>query len=307
MSTCRSLRSRLLVVATLGAVLVVLAAAAVAAGAGRDRGGPFASPAPAALDLRYGPRPAQTLDVHVPSVTAVAARRSDSSAAPPTRPAVLLVHGGGWFAGDKSRLTPTAQALAAAGFVVFNVNYTLARRGGRPSFPLQLDELRAALAWTEANAAGYGADRRRIAALGTSAGGNLAALLATTAVPSAAPGAGRLRALVTWSAPLDLTRLPAGDLRRLAATFTGCPRLACTARVKAASPLAHVTSLTPPTLLVNARRELVPLRQAARMADALAHADVAHRLLAVPGTLHGRELAPYALERSLRFLRRHMR
>lgn len=241
-----------------------------------------------AADLRYGPRPVQTLDVHVPPAPV-----------PPSRPAVLLVHGGGWFAGDKSHLTPVAQQLAASGFVVFNANYTLATRE-RSGFPRQLADLRTALDWVEANAGRFGADPSRIGALGSSAGGNLAALLATTGP------AGRVRALVTWSAPLDLTTLPAGQLRGLAATFTGCPRLACRGRLAAASPLSHVSPSSPPMLLVNARRELVPLRQAERMEDALAAAGVGQRLLVVPGALHGRELAPHALAPTIGFLQRRL-
>ncbi len=264
-----------------------------------------AGPAVAAMhaDLRYGPRPAQTLDVHVPP--AVSASRVRAAlpwlvpTSPAPHPAVLLVHGGGWFAGDKSRLTPVAQQLAASGFVVFNVNYTLASRE-RPGIPLQLADLRAALAWVEANAARFGADPRRVGARGSSAGGNLAALLATTSRP------GRLRAVATWSAPLDLTALPPGQLRGLAATFTGCPRLACPERLATASPVTHVSPLSPPTLLVNARRELVPLRQAERMADALARVGVAQRLLVVPGGLHGRELAPWALAPTIAFLQRRL-
>jgi len=245
-----------------------------------------AAPAiPMASDVRYGPHPAQRLDVVTPPTGPFEA----------TRPAVLLVHGGGWFAGDKRRTTPLAQTLAAAGFVVFNVDYTLATRT-RPGFPLQLGELRAALAWIAANADRFGADPRRLGALGTSAGGNLAALLATTAPP------GSLRALVTWSAPLELTALAPGQLRGLAAVYTGCPRAGCP-RAVAASPLFHVTPSMPPALLVNARRELVPAPQALRMAEALDAAGVPRQLLLVPGSLHSRELAPAATAPTVAVLR----
>lgn len=269
-------------------LLALACAAAGLLGAGASAG--TAAAAPVEHDVRYGPRPAQTLDIHVPPQ--LAARR----------PAVLLVHGGGWITGDKSRLTPLAGALAESGFVVFNVNYTLASHE-RPGSRVQLADLRAALGWAEDNAASFGADRRRIGALGTSAGGHLAALLATTAGPRTAPGAGALRTVATWSAPLDLATLRPGQLRRLAVTFAGCQRLACGGRLGIASPLAHVSPSSPPMLLVNARRELVPWRQAARMADALALDGVAHELLVVPGALHGRALAPYALAPTISFLR----
>jgi len=310
------------------AALCGLVATSAVAGAGerpapRAPEGAAERPAPAApeaaaeqpplavLHERYGPRPAQTADVHLPPA---AARRSGGA------PAVLLVHGGGWFAGDKRRMTPVAAALAAAGFVVVNVNYTLATPE-RPGFPVQLRDLRRALAWATAAAPRLGADPRRIGALGSSAGGTLAALLAVdarepavgsatagargAALPrgGAATGAPRLRAVATWSAPLDLATLPPGQLRALATRFVGCPRLACRARLAAASPLRGVTPQTPPTLLVNARRELVPAQQARATAAALAQAGVAHQLLLVPGAAHGRELAPQALAPTIAFLR----
>lgn len=119
-------------------------------------------------DVAYGAAPAQRLDVHRVVGDAIDAEGR--------APAVLLVHGGGWFAGDKRRLASTAAALARAGFVVFNANYTLATRG-RPGFPTQLDELRQAIAWIRTHGARYGADPARLGVVGTSAGGTLAALL----------------------------------------------------------------------------------------------------------------------------------
>lgn len=243
----------------------------------------------ALLDVRYGPAPDHVLDVHAPAPAAGA------------RPALLLIHGGGWFAGDKSRLTPLARTLATRGFVVFNANYTLAAPG-RPGFPTQVADVRAALGWVAANAARYGGDRLRIGVLGTSAGGTLAALLATSA-PARLARRVPIRAVATWSAPFDLTTLPPGQLRQLAAIFTGCRRASCPQRA-AASPLRHVTPAAPPTLIVNGRRELVPLRQARRMADALAARGVPQRLVVVPGALHGRELTPHALGPTVAFLRR---
>lgn len=283
-----SVRLLLLVAALSG----LIATSALAGAGDRPAAAPFsaavrdaadAAPAVRVLHERYGPRAAQTADVHLPPAGVTGAA-----------PAVLLVHGGGWFAGDKRRMTPVAEALAAAGFVVVNVNYTLATPE-RPGFPVQLRDLRRALAWTAAEAPRLGADPQRIGALGSSAGGNLAALLANEQ-----PG---LRALATWSAPLDLATLPGGQLRGLAARFTGCPRLACRVRVAAASPLHGVSERTPPTLLVNARRELVPAQQARARAAALAQAGVPHQLLLVPGAAHGRELAPQALAPTIAFLR----
>lgn len=264
-----------------------------------------ASAAPAAsaaarYDVPYGALPGQRLDVHAPAPSPRERRRLSFA----LRPAVVLVHGGGWAHGDKRRMTPVAMALARAGFVAFNVNYGLAR-AWLPGFPRQLRDLRRAVRWIRAGAARYRVDPRRIGVLGSSAGAHLAALLATTGQGPLTAGA-RVAALATWSAPFDLAALPSrwqgGIVDVLLSCYGPCP-----GRRAAASPLRHVSADDPPALLVNARHELVPAIQALRMADALAANGVPRRLLLLDGTLHGRELAPFALESSIAFLRRELR
>lgn len=236
-------------------------------------------------DVPYlGPR-GPLLDVHRP-------------AGPGRRATVVVVHGGAWSAGDKAAIGHVARAVAAAGMVAVNVNYTLAGPG-RPGHPRQADELAAAIGWVRANARRIGVDRRRIGALGSSAGGHLAALVATT-------GAARLKAVVTWSAPFDLA---AERLRRRLRTkiagYLGCA--ACPRRAAAASPLTHAGGGDPPLLIVNSRRELIPTDQARRMAARLRLGGVARQLLLVPGRLHAPHYSPAVLGTSLDFLARRLR
>ncbi len=110
---------------------------------------------------------------------------------------VVLIHGGGWQNGDKSLYASFGATLARLGWAAFAVNYRLAPRA---HFPAGLSDVRHAVAWIRAHAARFGIDPRRIAALGDSAGGNLAALVATAgrgslerAPASALPSHGRPR------------------------------------------------------------------------------------------------------------------
>lgn len=117
------------------------------------------------------------------------------------RPGVLLIHGGAWTSGDKRNMSDHARELAQAGYVVVNINYRLAPAC---KYPAQIDDCRRALAWMDSVAAQYHIDPQRLAVYGYSAGGHLAALLAT----DRAADAPRLKAAVVGGAPCDLSFIP---------------------------------------------------------------------------------------------------
>ena len=271
----------------LGAVVLVAAFGASAAGA---RGASLRVLA----DVEYaGPR-GPTLDAYY---------RPDSERA---RAAVLVVHGGSWQRGDKRRMTGVSRQLANAGFAVFNVNYTLAREG-RPGFPGQMRELRAAVRWVRARAGRLRVDPRRIGAFGSSAGGHLVGLLATRAEGSL-QGGHRVRAAAVWSAPLALDRLrPGAALGQAAHRLVGCDGGDCSERLTEASPVTYVSDDDPDMLIVASTREVVPFGQATRMAAHLAEADVPHRLRAVAGHRHGMDLAAEMIGPTIAFLSERLR
>src|SRR5205823_2581810 len=157
-------------------------------------------------------------------------------------PAVLLIYGGGWRQGDKADWAPEGERLAAAGLAAFAVNYRLAPPGGTWHALAPLEDVRSAVTWLRANAATYGFDQTKVAALGASAGGQLALLLGTTGQA----GQDRVEAAVTWSGPTQLRALAAAQASGNVANYVGCAPDDCPELYELLSPLAHVDASTAP-------------------------------------------------------------
>ncbi len=143
----------------------------------------------------YGPHGHDnTLDVYKP--TSAAARKATAS------PVVVLVHGGGWIAGDRAHFADAAHQFAKAGYVAVSVNYRLA---GVAAWPAQRNDVRAAIDWVREHATTLKLDPDRLVVVGSSAGGEIAASVLTQG-----RGSRLADGLVTLSSPLDLARVGPG-------------------------------------------------------------------------------------------------
>ena len=97
------------------------------------------------------------------------------------RPVVVFIHGGSWNSGNKNLYSFIGRRLAKAGqeagaVVAVVINYRLAPA---VEVPAMADDCARAVLWTKQHIADYGGDPDRIFVMGHSAGGGLAALLAT--------------------------------------------------------------------------------------------------------------------------------
>lgn len=219
------------------------------------------------------------------------ARPRDASSSP----AVILIHGGAWRLGEKAHVRSMALALAARGYAGVALDYRLADAPERV-FPAAVADARCAVRWLRAHAAEHAIDPDRIGALGFSAGGHLAALLATApdaqgldqscATANVSP---RIQAAVAWFAPFDLRR-PTGSRAtdRAISQFLGAEPAVDAERATLASPIAHVDVSDPPMLLVHGTDDrVVDIRESRRMRSALRAARVAVTLVELEGAGHG--------------------
>lgn len=202
----------------------------------------------------------------------------DETSAKP-RPAIILIHGGGWSAFDKSTMRGMGGFLSRSGFVAFAVDYRLFK-AGENRWPAQLDDVQRAVRWVRANAAKYGVDPGHIGAFGHSAGAQLAALLGMEDTRdntdlALAKYSSRVQAVVDVSGPSDFTRDhdPDGDAfftAFLGASFSQKPEL-----WRDASPVFHVAKNDAPFLIVHGTQDQdVPIAQAQELNDKLKAAGV---------------------------------
>lgn len=239
---------------------------------------------PVENDVVYGEAGGQKLllDVYQPTVEGK------------NRPAIILVHGGGWSGGDKKEFADLGKGLAGQGYVAFSIDYRLATAEAN-KYPAQLDDTQRAVRWIRANADKYGVDPKRLGAVGDSAGGHLVALLGTRDTRdnsdlALAHYSSRVQCVVDMFGPTDFTAQeplsPVG--MSILVNFLGKTPQAAPDLYRAASPINYVDKTSAPFLIFHGTADpLVPIAQSQRLYDALRKAGVEATFVKFEGEGHG--------------------
>jgi acetyl esterase/lipase len=200
-------------------------------------------------------------------------------------PAAVLVHGGGWVAGDKQQyINYIFEPLSKAGFAWFSINYRLAPRY---QFPAPADDIEQAIRFVKAHADEYGIDPKRIALIGESAGGHLVSYVGARNQPGS-----RVAAVVSLygihdfiSAAMEWKPFPHEVLDLLGVKQINAETAPLLIK---ASPVVYVSKDMPPFLLIHGSKdEDVPYDQSLEMCSRMKQLGARCHLITIPGAPHG--------------------
>jgi len=203
-------------------------------------------------------------------------------------PAIVFFFGGGWTAGSPTQFEPQSRHLAGRGMIAIVADYRVkSRQDAKPADCVS--DAKACVRWVRANAARLGIDPERIAVGGGSAGGHLAAAVATL------PGLDTAKddksvsclpnALVLFNPATVLTTFPGLDLKGFGA---GLDKEKFGCEPTEISPLHHVKKGTPPTIIFHGKADTtVPYATVEKFAEVMKAAGNRCDLVGYEGQPHG--------------------
>ncbi len=194
---------------------------------------------------------------------------------------MIVIHGGSWSAGERNDFPKWNKWLPREGYTVFDVDYRLAP----PNYLTATGDVKCAVRWVKSHAAEFKVSPQRVALLGRSAGAHLALLAAYSAEDTRLPASCQnenqdetVRAVVSFYAPVDLIwdyDNPANESvingkATLSRFVGGSPYDAAEMRERyvLASPVAHVSAQTSPTLLIHGGHDQLVRVENMQMLDA---------------------------------------
>lgn len=225
------------------------------------------------IDVSYGADVKQKMDIYLP------ASRTNSTRT------IVIVHGGGWTAGDKADFTSYINEFKKLlpGYAYANVNYRLATIVDN-YFPTQENDIKSAIEFLINKSGEYSISKDFIF-IGISAGAQLSLLQGYKHADVVKP-----LGLVSYFGPTDLEKLYLNTentvppvIKNIAnSTLQDNPNI-----FFESSPINYVTAGSAPTLLLHGDKDnLVPLEQAVLLRDKLKALGVKQNLVIYPGQGH---------------------
>jgi acetyl esterase/lipase len=202
------------------------------------------------------------------------------------RPAMIVIHGGGWRHGAKEDMLQTfCLPLLEHGFVVANVDYRLTPVAPAPA---AVSDVLAAAKWLHDRAADYKIDPKRIMALGNSAGGHLALMLGMAPASADLGPTTKIAAVINFFGITDVADQLQGPNQRDYATEWIPDQPSRMELAKRLSPITYVRKDAPPILTIHGDADTtVPYSQAVQLTTALKKAGAKTELITISGGQHG--------------------
>ncbi|MFW0739339.1 alpha/beta hydrolase fold domain-containing protein [Flavobacterium sp. T12S277] len=169
-------------------------------------------------------------------------------------PGVILIHGGGWKSGNKKQLQVLGQAISAKGYSCFAIEYRLSPEA---KYPQAIYDVKNAIKFVKDNAKKFHVDPDKIAILGCSSGGQMAALIGTTNENLAfedprnrSVSSSKVQAIVDVDGILAFKH-PESEEREMAAFWLNGTYQENPENWEQAAALRHTDKNTPPILFIN--------------------------------------------------------
>ncbi|MDA6070372.1 alpha/beta hydrolase [Flavobacterium sp. AC] len=169
-------------------------------------------------------------------------------------PGVILIHGGGWRSGNKDQMQVLAQEITSKGYSCFAIEYRLSLEA---KYPQGIYDVKNAIKFIKDNAKKFNVDPNKIAVLGCSSGGQMAALIGTTNEDLAfedlqhkSKSSSKVQAIIDVDGILAFKH-PESEEGQMAAFWLSGTYDENPENWKQASALNHANKNTPPTLFIN--------------------------------------------------------
>ncbi|MCS7023917.1 MAG: alpha/beta hydrolase [Bryobacteraceae bacterium] len=202
------------------------------------------------------------------------------------RPAMIVIHGGGWVGGSKEAVYENfVRRYLEKGFVVANVEYRLAKAAPAPA---AVEDVIRAANWFSERAAKWNVDRRRIAVTGGSAGGHLALMVGMVTKAAGLGKPPKVAAVINFYGITDVAdQLSGPNMRQYAVTWIPDQpgRIELARRL---SPLTYVRRDVPPVLTIHGDAdETVPYEHGVQLTKMLVDSGARAEMISVPQGGHG--------------------
>ncbi len=223
-------------------------------------------------------------------------------------PCVVCLHGGGWRGGKKDHLSRASRYLdvefgtgrksliewlAGEGYVAVSVGYRLMPKH---KFPAPVEDAKTAIRYLRSKSSKFDIDAERIAMIGYSAGGHIAALVGTTTTDNGFEGtlyreqSSRVKCVVDFFGPTDLTLYTEapGIEEAVFKPLLGARYRENPGVYRKASPIEHVTKDAPPFLILHGTADvIVPIIHSERFHKKLIEVGAKSELKTLSGEGHG--------------------
>tara|TARA_Y100001970_G_scaffold290274_1_gene423418 strand:- start:69106 stop:69897 length:792 start_codon:yes stop_codon:yes gene_type:complete len=197
------------------------------------------------------------------------------------RPAIVIVHGGGWREGDEKQLRGYGILLAREGFVCICTSYRLSTEAIWPS---QIQDVKCAIRYLKANSDDLGLDPARVGITGNSAGGHLSLMAGLSQVDSTFEGEGgnshvdsNVKAVCAIYPPARIIKYDDSD--PIIDAFRMLMGDVSEDQYKKASPILHIDKNFPPTMLIHGSSDsVVKLKDSTDLYQKLVEENIAAEL-----------------------------